>query len=213
MTDTARNPWKLTAIALALGALVTATRATAGVPTDQLRLEIERVVQTLEDPDLKVSGRAGERRQRVRAIANGIFDWSETARRSLARHWQPLTDAQRDEFVQLLADLVERAYISKIEMYSGEKIAYLGDAVDGEQARVRTQVVTKQGTDVPIEYRMLRRGDRWRVYDVVVENVSFVSNYRSQFNRIIQTSSYDDLVAKLRAKSREIEAPGRPAQQ
>ena len=189
----------------ALAALATARAATAGVPTEQLKLQIDRVLTALEDPTIKVDGKAAERRTRVRTIANDIFDWTETAKRSLARHWQPLTDAQRDEFVQLFGDLLERAYISKIELYTGEQVTYAGEVVEGDQALVKTKIVTKQGSDVPIDYRMLRRGDRWLVYDVVIEGVSLVGNYRTQFNRLIQTSSYGDVVAKMRAKLTESE--------
>ena len=162
-------------------------------------------MKALEDPVLKGEGKVLDRRMRVRSIANDIFDWAETAKRSLARHWQPLSDAQREEFVKLFGDLLERSYVSKIEQYGGEKIVYVAESVDGDQAIVRTKIITKQGTDVPIEYRMLRRGDRWLVYDVVIENVSLVSNYRTQFNKIIQTSSYQELVKKMRAKQEEFQ--------
>ena len=189
--------------AIVVAALFAGKDAWAGPPTEQLKVEIDRVVKMLEDPALKVDGKAVERQARVRSIANDIFDWAETAKRSLARHWQPLSDAQREEFVKLFGDLLERSYISKIELYGGEKIVYVGESVDGEQAIVRTKIVTKQGTDVPVEYRMLRRADRWLVYDVVIESVSLVSNYRTQFNKIIQASSYQELVKKMKAKQEE----------
>ena len=140
----------------------------------------------------------------MRKVANDIFDFGEIARRSLARHWQPLTDKQRDEFVMLFADLLERSYISKIELYGGEKILYTGERVEGDQASVATRIITKNGTDVPIDYRMLKRGDRWLVYDVNIEGVSLVSNYRTQFNKIIQTASYNDLVQKMRTKQDQL---------
>src|SRR2546427_270801 len=109
----------------------------AGPPPDQLRAPIDRVLQGLEDPALKQDGRARERRTAVRRIADDIFDFPETAKRSLARHWQPLKPGERDEFVKLFADLLERSYLSQIERYGGEKIAYLGDALDGDSAVVR----------------------------------------------------------------------------
>jgi phospholipid transport system substrate-binding protein len=199
------NPRRPLASALAaLLMLSTTPPALAGVPTDQLKVEVERVIQTLEDPALQGEDKAGQRRQRVRGIADGIFDWTETARRSLARHWQPLTDAQRQEFVRLFGDLLERSYVSKIELYGGEKVVYVSEVVDGDQALVRTKVITRQGTELPVDYRMLRRGDRWLVYDVVLEGVSLVGNYRTQFNKIIQTASFEELLAKLRAKQREV---------
>ncbi len=176
----------------------------AGLPTDQLKGAIDRVVKTLDDPAYKGVDKATARRRAVRKVANDIFDFGEIARRSLARHWQPLTDKQRDEFVMLFADLLERSYISKIELYGGEKILYTGERVEGDQASVATRIITKNGTDVPIDYRMLKRGDRWLVYDVNIEGVSLVSNYRTQFNKIIQTASYNDLVQKMRTKQDEL---------
>jgi phospholipid transport system substrate-binding protein len=178
-----------------------ATPAEAGPPTEQLRGQIDRVLKVLDDPGLKKDEPA--RRATVRKIADDIFDFSETAKRSLARHWQPRTPAERDEFTKLFADLLERSYISKIELYGGEKIAYLNDAIEGDQAVVRTHIVTKNGTQVPVDYRMLKKGERWLVYDVVIEGVSLVANYRTQFNKIIQTSSYTELVKKMKAKQEE----------
>jgi phospholipid transport system substrate-binding protein len=182
-----------------------AAPAAAGVPTDQLRSSVERVLKTLDDPALRGEGKVGERRVAVRKIANEIFDFGEIAKRSMARHWQPLSEAQRNEFVGLFADLLERSYISKIETYGGEKIQYTAERADGEYATVSTKIVTKNGTEVPVDYRLIKRsGDRWLVYDVSIEGVSLVSNYRTQFNKIIQTSSYNELVSKLRNKQDEL---------
>jgi phospholipid transport system substrate-binding protein len=178
--------------------------AAAGVPTDQLKGAVERVLKTLDDPALKGDARVGDRRVAVRKIANEIFDFSEIAKRSMARHWQPLSEAQRTEFVGLFADLLERSYISKIETYGGEKIQYTAERADGEFATVSTRIITKNGTEVPVDYRMIKRADRWLVYDVSIEGVSLVSNYRTQFNKIIQTTSYNELVSKLRNKQDEL---------
>ena len=180
-----------------------AAPARAGAPLEQLKAQIERVLRIMEDPEMKKGSQSRERRVAVRKVADEIFDFQETAKRSLARHWQPRTPAEQMEFVRLFADLLERSYISRIELYGGEKIAYLGDALDGEQAVVRTRIVTKSGTEVPVDYRMLKRSDRWLVYDVVIEGVSLVANYRTQFNKIIQTSSYAELVRKMKVKQDE----------
>jgi len=191
------------AVGLAMGiGLLGAAPAWAGVPTEQLRGQIDLVIKTVEDPGLK--GKATERRTVVRKIANETFDFQEMARRALARHWQPRTPAEREEFVKLFADLLERAYVSKIENYGGEKIAYNGDTIDGDAALVKTKIITKQGTDVPVDYRMLKRSDRWLVYDVVIEGVSLINNYRNQFNKIIQTSSYQSLVDRMKNKQNEL---------
>ena len=179
-------------------------QARAGAPTDQLKGSVDEVVRLLEDPKLKGEGMAKERREAVRKLANNIFDFSETAKRALGQHWSKLSEKDRQEFVPLFADLLERSYISKIEQYSGERIRYVGDSIEGDGATVKTRLITKNGTEVPIDYRMLREGDRWLVYDVVVEGVSLVGNYRTQFNKIIQTASYEDLVKKLKARDQEL---------
>lgn len=200
-----RRPFVVLALVLALaGTLLTGRWAVAGVPTDQLKAQIDRVIKALEDPELKKEGRAKDRRAAVRKIANDIFDFSETARRSLGRHWQGRTPAERDEFVQLFSDLLERSYISKIETYGGEKILYNSDSVEGDQAKVQTKLVAKGGSEIPIEYRMHKAGDRWLVYDVVIEGVSLVANYRTQFNKIIQTSSFKELMNKMKNKQQEL---------
>jgi phospholipid transport system substrate-binding protein len=173
--------------------------AEAGAPTDQLKSSVEQIVKVLEDPALKTDSRAKDRRAAIRKEAEVVFDFTETAKRALGRHWQGLSDKDRQEFTGLFTDLIERAYISKIERYSGERIAYAGEAVDGGLATVRTRFVTKQGTEIPVDYRMQQRGDRWLVYDVSVEGVSLINNYRTQFDKIIQTSSYAELVRKMKA--------------
>ena len=184
--------------------LAAAGGAWAGAPTDQLRGAIDRVIKALDNPALKGDSKVGERRTAVRKIANDIFDFGEIARRSLGRHWQGRTDKEREEFISLFGDLLERSYISQIELYGGEKILYTNERMDGEVAVVSTKVITKNGTEVPIDYRLLRRGDRWLVYDISIEGVSLVSNYRTQFNKIIQTTSYGELVKKMRAKQDEV---------
>jgi len=192
----------LWAVALAL-VVMPLSVAQAGQPSDQLKVQIDRVVKMIEDPDLKKEARALDRRKSVRKIAEEIFDFGETAKRSLGRHWLTRSPAEREEFVGLFADLLERSYISKIELFNGEKIQFVGDSADGDQAIVRTKIVTRQGTEIPVDYRMLRKGDRWLVYDVIIEGVSLVANYRTQFNKIIQTSSYQELVKKMKTKQEE----------
>jgi phospholipid transport system substrate-binding protein len=191
--------------AIAVFALGGAARpALAGAPTDQLKASIDRVLALVQDPALKPPARADERRRKIRAVANEIFDWQETGKRALARHWQPRSPKEREEFSALFADLLERSYVGKIEAYTGERIVYGQETVDGDQATVRTKLVTKSGTEIPIDYRMHQVDGRWRVYDVLIEGVSLVGNYRAQFNRIIQQSGYADLVQRLRTKQEEL---------
>jgi phospholipid transport system substrate-binding protein len=178
--------------------LLPAAPAWAG-PTDQLREYTDQVIKVLDDPALA----RGDRRAAVRKIAHEAFDVNETARRVLARHWQTRTPAERDEFTQLFADLLERTYIARLDEYGGERIRYVGESIDGELATVRARIVTRAGIEVPVESRMVRRGERWLIYDVLIENVSLVANYRSQFDRIVRTSSYEELVRRLKQKRDE----------
>jgi phospholipid transport system substrate-binding protein len=193
----------LAVLILALAAPA-ARPAEAGAPSEQLRTQVDRVLKVLEDAELKKEPRAKDRRAAVRKIANEIFDFTETARRSLGRHWQGRTPAEQQEFVQLFSDLLERTYISRVELYGGEKIVYAGDSIEGDQAKVQTKIQTRSGSDIPVEYRMHRKGERWLVYDVIIEGVSLVANYRTQFNKIIQTSSYGELVKKMKSKQEEL---------
>lgn len=191
-----------TALAVTLVVLVAAPPAPAGEPTEQLKTQVDRVLKVLDDPALREKPK--DKRVAVRKIADEIFDFGETAKRSLGRHWAARTQTERDEFVKLFGDLLERSYISKIELYGGEKIQYLTDKIEGDQASVMSKLLTKTNTEVPIEYRMLKKGDRWLVYDVIIEGVSLVSNYRTQFNKIIQTSSYAELVKKMKSRQEEM---------
>jgi phospholipid transport system substrate-binding protein len=182
---------------LALG-LGLAREAVAGQPSEQLRARMDRVIGVLEDGALKARPEA--RRAALRGAATEIFDFTEITRRSLGRHWQAASPAEREELTHLLTALLERAYLGRIEQYSGERIVMAGESVDGELATVRTRLVSKGGTEIPVDYRMHRAGDRWLAYDVSVEGVSLVANYRAQFNKIIQSSSAQVLVQRLRAK-------------
>ena len=175
-------------------------RAWAGEPADQLFAGIDRVLQVLEDPTMKPEAKAVERRAAIRRIASDIFDIEEISRRTLARHWQSLTAAERAEFVQAFGDLLRRSYFMKIDGQSVEKIALVGEAIDDDQAIVRTTLKTRQGSQIPVDYHMVRGGDRWRAYDVSIGGVSLVANYRSQFERIIQRTSYQQLVKQVREK-------------
>jgi phospholipid transport system substrate-binding protein len=175
--------------------------AVAGVPTDTVRDYTDAVVKVLEDPALKVEDRRAERRAAVRKIAIDVFDVQETARRALGPHWQQRSPQEREEFVQLFAELLERSYINKIDLFGGEKLRFTEEKIDGDHAVVRAKVITRQGTEVPVEARMINRsGNRWQIYDIVIENISLIGNYRSQFDRIIRSSSYGELAKRLRTQ-------------
>jgi len=190
----------LTLAAALLVAVSLQPRAWAGEPADQLFAGIDRVLQVLEDPAMKPEAKAAERRAAIRRIASDIFDIEEISRRTLGRHWQVLTAAERAEFVQAFGDLLKRSYFMKIDGQSVEKIALVGEAIDDDQAIVRTTIKTRQGTQIPVDYHMTRNGDRWRAFDVSIAGVSLVANYRSQFERIIQRTSYQQLVKQVRER-------------
>ena len=194
----------------ALALVAVAQGAWAATATEQLKSAIDRVLATVDNPALKGNGKIVERRAAVRKIANEIFDFTEIARRALGRYWSPLSEAQHTEFVGLFEDLLERSYLSKIELYGGEKIVYGGERLDGDVATVGTKILTKNGTEVPVDYHLSRHGDRWMIYDINVEGVSLVSNYRTQFNKIIQTSGYSALIEKM--KSKQTQFAGQDAQ-
>ncbi len=185
--------WVAMILVLALVSL-----AHAGAPTDTLKTTVDQVVKLLVDPNLR--DKPEVRRTQVRKLAESVFDYPDTARRSLGPHWNARTPQQQQEFVKLFADVLDRSYISKIELYQGERVKYVGETVDGDEATVKTLIASKQGSDIPVDYRMHLKNGRWLVYDVIIEGVSLVSNYRSQFNKVVQTESYEALVQRLRAK-------------
>ena len=179
--------------------------AQAGVPSDQLRSSVEQALKVLGDGIAKRE-HPRERRATLRKIADDIFDWDETAKRSLGTHWPQRSPAEREEFVRLFAELLDRSYMQKIELYDGEKISWLGDTIDGDLSIVRTKLLNKQGSEMAVNYKMVRRDDRWKVYDVEIESVSLVANYRTQFNNMLRRSSYPELVRALKAKMTEPDA-------
>lgn len=154
------------------------------------------MVKILEDPALDQA----QRRTEIRAVALEAFDVTEAARRALGPHWPKRSAAEREEFAGLFQGLLERGYLSRIGEYGGERVQYVGERVDGEFAIVRAQIVTAKGTQIPVEARVVRKGERWLMYDVLIENVSLVASYRSQFDRVIRTSSYEELVRRLKER-------------
>jgi len=177
-------------------ALALAPRAWAGSPTEELRRYTDRILEILRAPALSVE----KRRAAIRKLAAEVLDVSETARRALGPHWQRRTAAEREEFARLFRDLLDRTYISRIDQDGGERIRYVSERVEGEAATVGAMIVTKSGLEVPVESRLLQKGGRWLVYDVLVANVSLVANYRSQFDRVIRTASYEELIKRLRTR-------------
>jgi phospholipid transport system substrate-binding protein len=193
-------------VALLATGLLTLGPATlkAGVPTDQVRQTADRVLSVLQDSRLKSPDKQQERRAQIRQIIANRFDFAEMAKRSLGSNWQKLNNDDRREFVELFTELLEKSYADQIESYNGEKIVYGRENVSQDQADVNTKIVTKKGEEVAVNYKLRSEGGDWKVYDVVIEDISIVNNFRSQFNRILANATFPELLKKLQTKSMEI---------
>lgn len=198
-------------IIIAILVLVCATwsvpGAWAGAPTDQLRGGIDRVFKILRDPEMAGDKNALQRQAAVLAAAGTIFDFGEMAKRSLGLHWAARTPAERTQFTALFTDLIQHSYINKVDQHSGAKMTFTGETVDGDLAAVRTSIPLNNGKEMPLEYRMHNADARWQVYDLSIDGISLLSNYRAQFNKIIRIDSYDILVTKLKSHQTEFSAP------
>jgi phospholipid transport system substrate-binding protein len=175
--------------------------AMAGEPTQQIKQTTDRILAILADPALKPPAKSEERKKLIGKAVDERFDWEEMARRSLARHWAQRTIEEKKEFVPLFRSLLEQTYLDKVQGYSGEKVIYEGDSVDGDYGLAKVKIWTTANKEIPVEYRLLKRGNNWFVYDISIEGISLINNYRSQFNSIITKSSYKELVQKLKAKA------------
>jgi phospholipid transport system substrate-binding protein len=173
-------------------------------PRDTVQVAVTRVIAVLQN-DVDTAHldrpRSEMRRAEIRRIASELFDFDEMARRTLSRHWNGRTPEEQAEFVHLFTDLLERSYISRIEQFSGERIVYVGEAVDGGYATVRSRIITRRPAEIAVDYRLMFRDGRWRAHDVLLDGVSFVATFRTEFERIIKQSSYAGLVDKLRKRA------------
>ena len=199
-----RRPW--TPVVGILYLLV-AVLARAGGPTDELRGAIEKVQMTLNDPQLKAAGKKGERLDKLRQVIQPKFDFTEMAKRSLGANWQRRNPEEQREFVKVFTDLLENAHVDSIDSYDGEKVVFTNEKQDKEYGEVNTKIVTKKGEEFSVNYKLHQASGNWKVYDVVIENISIVNNFRSQFNRVIAKSSYEDLLRTM--KEKRFDAPGK----
>jgi phospholipid transport system substrate-binding protein len=173
----------------------------AGDPTDQVKQRVDAVLEVLRNKELKKPEKEKIRRAKIREIVDTIFDFPEMSRRSLGIHWRKRTQDEQKEFVSLFSDLLEDTYIKKIEKYNDEKILYTGESIRDNYAVVKTKVITRKETEIPLDYRLLKENNKWEVYDVVIEGVSLVNNYRSQFSEILNSNPYAELVNRLKKKT------------
>ena len=184
---------------------VTVQSAVAGSPTEAMKSTIDETLKIVQDKDLKQPGRTEERRRRLEQVVGDRFDYQEMSRRALGAPWNTLSDKDKEEFVALFRTLLINSYADKIETYSGEGVQYINERTEKDYAEVRTKVLNGK-VEIPLDYRLLNKGDNWRVYDVVVDGVSLVNNYRGQFSKILRSSTFADLVDQLRKKSNKSNA-------
>jgi len=201
------NQLKILIAALLTAAALTASPARAGLPTDQIKATVDKAQVVLKDPRLKPATKQSERREQLKQVLFSRFNFAEMAKRSLGANWTRRTPQEQEEFVRLFTEVLERAYADIIESYIDEKIVYLAEKVDSGYADVNSKIVTNKGEEYSINYRAQLVGNEWKVYDVVAENISLVNNYRSQFNRVIAKSSYEELVRRLKDKNEFAGAP------
>ena len=200
----ARIVWTLL-ILFTLGAV---PQAWAGPPTDQLRAGVDRVIAILRNPGLKGEKQVIQRRAAISKVAAEIFDFGEMAKRSLGPHWDRRTAPEQKEFVRLFTDLIERSYIAKVDQHDAvTAMTYTAEKVEGDYAVVQAMIPLSHGNTMPLGYRMRQAGGRWQVYDLDIDGISLVANYRAQFNKIIRTASFEDLLAKLKSSQAEFAAP------
>ena len=187
-----RRPTILGALILTLS-LVQPGATSAGVPTDQILVTVDRVLRILKDPALNSAGARESRRSELTKAILPRFDFEEMAKRSLGAEWRRRTSAEQEEFIRLFTELLKNSYIESIESYRGE-------SQDDAYADVGTKVINDRGEEFTIDYRLNLEGSEWKVYDVIIENISIVNNYRSQFSRILGRSSFADLLRTIRDK-------------
>jgi phospholipid transport system substrate-binding protein len=174
--------------------------AQAGEPLEVVRAAVEKCIQILKDTRLQAKDKKTERIDRLREVLNPIFDYDEMSKRALGAHWRRRTPAEQEEFVILFRDFLERTYSDKIDLYGGERVLFGREMIDGDFAQVETTILSPKGEEIAVIYRLQRGNGQWKVYDAVVENISLVNNYRSQFDRVLSSASYEELVKRLREK-------------
>ena len=204
-----RRPWIVRSIAFAFPVFVVALTCTIALgvsdqpteaPTQTVRSTLTEVFRILEDEKLKDLAKRIPRRHMLEEVIASHFDYMEMSKRALAAHWVPLTTGERAEFVELFKSFLSDRYAEKIEGYSGQQVFYLSERIEGNYAEVRTELRSSK-VEILMDYRLHMKDGTWHAYDLIVDGVSLVKNYRSQFEKIIRTSSYQELVRRLRERT------------
>lgn len=198
---------RATIAVLIVALLVTFPAASqAGSAAEDINLQAERILSVLADPQLKVAGQERARRQAVRRLAEEAIDFHETGRRTLGIHWNARSAAERETFISLFTDLLDRAFLRHVDRWDGEQLVVAGDTVDGDRAIVHARVLLRDGSQVSVDLAVVRHGtERWRVWDVRAMGASLVSSYRAQFARMLEATPYPEMLRQLRAKVDSLE--------
>ena len=192
--------FSLRSIGLIVLLMLVGTPALAGEATDRIKDTTDKILAIVSNPALKTPEKTTERDRLIRKAVDERFDWKEMSRRALAIHWSKRTDDEKTEFIKLFGELLEDTYMDKVGGYSGEVVTYEGEKVSGPYGIVKVKILTQNDKPIFVKYRVKKKGKDWFVYDISIEGVSLINNYRKQFNSIINRSSYEDLVEKLKAK-------------
>ena len=192
---------RMAAFGLGIFLFMQPVSVSAGAPGDQVRQTVDKLLAILKDPQLKQEGRKNERHDELKKLIYQRFDFTEMARRALGPEWRRHTPEEQKEFAQLFTDLLERAYLKQIESYNDQKVRYLNEREDSSYAQVDTKIVDNKGQEFSVNYRLHNVNGDWKVYDVVIEDISLVNNYRAQFSRVLASSSYQELVHEMKDKT------------
>ena len=181
--------------------------AAPGPVTDSLKGTLDKIIDILNDPSLKTPGKENERKNTLLKLIKERFDEEAFSRRALGVQWKKRTKEEKQEFVEIFSDLLERTYLKKIDDYlakagnfSGKNIAYLNETVKGRYVIVKTKVIVNDETQIPVLYLFKNKQGNWLAVDIAIEGVSLVKNYRAQFKEILANSSFEELITKLKSK-------------
>jgi len=194
----------IVSILIATFLLAGASLASAEGPGELVVAKIDEGLKILNDPELKGMDRFQERKQKIWNVVKSVFDFNETSRRALGRHWIPLDDTQKKEFTDAFVKVLKNIYLGKTDSYQGQKIEYVRELVRGKRGKVQTNFFTVDQKKIVVDFNMHKKDGSWRVYDVIIEGVSIVSNYRGQFNSIMSKGSFEELMEQLLEKSDSI---------
>lgn len=168
-------------------------------PTDDIRASVDAIIAILNNEKLDHAGKRSE----ITTVVYKRFDFRAMSQRTLATNWKNTTDEEKTRFVDLFSKLIENSYVGKLDSYTNEKVNYTGEKVDGKKAVVETIIITTSA-DIPVNYRVYQKGSQWLIYDVIIEGVSLISNYRSSYQEIMKNEGFDGLLTKMQAKIDEL---------